>query len=73
MPQPFCELAQEGEEGKESLPTVHCSGRCTLDGELDKLMDIFCATTTAAALLEAKFGLELTGHHKPRSPRITNI
>ncbi len=52
---------------------VHCAGRCSLDSEIDKLMDIFCAATAAAALLEAKFGLELTGHHKPRSPRITNI
>ncbi|MDC8450990.1 MAG: hypothetical protein LV473_21915 [Nitrospira sp.] len=43
----------EGEGEKVYLP-VYCASRCSLDGKLDKLLDIFCATTAAAALLQAK-------------------
>ena len=45
----------DGEGRRESLSMVHGVGRCSLDGKLDKLLDIFCAATAAAALFEAKF------------------
>lgn len=61
------------EERGWRLP-VHCGGGCCpLGSELDKFMDVFCAAAAAAALLKAEFRLELTGHDKSRSPRITNI
>jgi hypothetical protein len=53
--------------------SIYSAGRSPLDSELDKLMDVFRAATAVAVLLEAELGLELTGHHKPRSSGFTNI
>lgn len=50
------------------------AGSCgSLNGNLDKLMDVLGATPATPATLEIEFGLELAGHHKSGASSLADI
>ena len=52
------------QEGKLPFCSAGAGSRCSLNGNLDKFVDILGAAAAAAILLEPELGLKLAGHHK---------
>lgn len=70
---PVCCMGSAAAEGGLQVCSSVAGGRNSLNGDVDKFVDVLGAAPATTVALEIEFGLQLAGHDQPRASCLADI